>query len=163
MENLWAEEGGLDALDMWEYWVYLNYPTKNGRSVKILEPQGKKWTAKLEEKQVDDKKTQTWAWHGHSKSGEAKGHLIFANNGRREDFEWLKQNGVATQGCIALIRYSVDMLPGLQIKAANAAGCVGVLLYSDLEGNENVWPDGQYRPYDSVQRADVCSVELDPR
>ena len=156
MENLWLEEGGMDDLAMLEYWVYLNYPTKNGRSVKILEPQGKKWTAKLEEKQVDDQKTQTWAWHGHSKSGEAKGHLIFANNGRREDFEWLKKNGVGTKGSIALIRYSSDMLPGLQIKAAEGAGCVGVLLYSDPEGKRNVWPDGPYRPFDSVQRADVA-------
>ena len=156
METLWAEEGGMDDLATWEYWVYLNYPTKDGRSVKIIEPKGKKWTAKLEEKQVDDQKTQTWAWQGHSKSGEAKGHLIFANDGKREDFEWLKKNGVNTKGCIALIQYSVDILPGLQIKAAEGAGCVGVLLYSDLEDNESVWPDDQYRPYDSVQRADVA-------
>jgi hypothetical protein len=156
IEGIWAEGGGMDDMAMWKYWVYLNYPTKDGRSVKIVEPEGKKWTAKLEEEQVDDSKTQTWAWHGHSKSAEATGHLVFANKGRREDFKWLKDYGVETKGCIALIRYASDILPGLQVKAAEEAGCVGALLYSDAAGDGDVWPDSAFRPADSVQRADVA-------
>jgi hypothetical protein len=162
MQERWIEEQGFDKVTMQSYYAYLDYPTKDGRSVKILEPASKKWTAKLEEDQVDPEKVQTWAWHAHSKRGEAKGHLIYANGGSRRNFQWLKDNGIETKGAIALVRYhgSNQDLP-LKIKAAEEAGCVGVLVYTDPEedgaANGHVWPDGPWRPTDSVRRGSVSS------
>ena len=162
MEERWLEEGGFDSVRLWDYYVYLNYPTKGGRSVKIVEPESKRWEAKLEEGQVDRNMQQTWAWHGHSRSGEVKGHLIFANGGSRDDFKWLKDQGVEAEGAVALVRYyGTQSDTGLKIKAAEEAGCVGVLIYSDPgddgAGNGEVWPDGPWRPGNSLQRDSVVS------
>lgn len=162
MREQWLELGGMDSVDLLQYFVYMNYPTKDGRSVKILSPEKAKWTAKMEEETVDEAKKQTLAWHGHSQSGQAEGHLIYANGGSREDFGWLQENGVKTKGAIALIRqYATQEDAAMKIRAAEEAGCAGVLLYSDRladgegKGDRKVWPDGPWRPQDSVQRDDV--------
>ena len=160
MQERWVEGEWFDEVALLDYYVYMNYPTKNGRSVKIVEPEAKKWKAQLEERQGDNAKTQTWAWHGHSKSGEAKGHLIYANGGSREDFRWLKDHGVETKGAVALVReYGAQSDIALKIQNAEKNGCVGVLIYSDPsddgEGKGDVWPDGPWRREDSLQRGDV--------
>ena len=160
MQEQWVEDGGFDEVALMDYYVYLNYPTMEGRSVSIVAPEEKKWTAQLEEDQVDPTKQQTLAWHGHSKSGNAKGHLIYANGGGREDFKWLNDNGAETNGAIALVRYYATQGDrALKIKAAEEAGCVGVLIYSDPSddgfGKGNVIPDGPWRPEGSLQRGAV--------
>ncbi|KAI5360512.1 putative PA domain, transferrin receptor-like, dimerization domain, peptidase M28 [Septoria linicola] len=156
----WAEEGHLDDVSLKSYYVYLNYPTQDGRSVKIVAPESKKWTAKLEEERADPVKQQTWAWHGHSKNGLAEGHLVYANGGDREDFAWLREQAVELNGSIALMRYySTQGDRALKIKAAEDAGCVGALIYSDPaeDGSAKgpVWPDGPWRSDDSLQRGGV--------
>ena len=163
MKERWLAFDSLDKVEMQEYYVYLNYPTPDGRSVKIISPETKKWTAKLEEEVVDADKKQTLAWHGHSKSGEAKGHLIYANGGSRQDFQWLKDHGVRIQGAIALVReQATQMDRGLKIKAAIDAGCVGVLIFPDHVHNgaagKGDWPDGHSRPDDSVERGSVSAM-----
>ena len=161
MEEKWVEDGGFDEVALLNYYVYLNYPTLDGRSVSMTRPgQGGEWRALLEEDPVDPSKQQTLAWHGHSKSGEAKGHLIYANGGSREDFRWLQDNGVRTEGAIALVRYySTQGDRALKIKAAEQAGCAGVLIFSapidDGVEKGTVWPDGPWRPADSLQRGAV--------
>lgn len=165
MQERWVEEGGFDEVSLQKYYVYLNYPENDGRTVNLLKPSGEiQWTAKLEEEQVDTSKQQTWAWHGHSMNGDATGHLIFANDGAREDFQWLRDNGVKTEGAIALVRsYGLSSDPdlplGVKVKAAEDAGCVGVLIFSDPTedgaAQGNLWPDGRWRPKDSVQRGSV--------
>ncbi|GIZ37314.1 hypothetical protein CKM354_000076400 [Cercospora kikuchii] len=160
MKEKWREEGYLDDLSLKSYYVYLNYPTQDGRSVEIVEPKGKRWKAKLEEERADPVKQQTWAWHGHSKNGLAQGHLIYANGGNREDFAWLREQGVSLNGSIALMRYySTQGDRALKVKAAEEAGCVGALIYSDPADDGSargpVWPDGPWRPEDSLQRGGV--------
>ena len=160
MREQWLELGGFDDVALLQYFVYLNYPTKDGRSVKIVAPETAKWTAQLEEETVDPNMKQTLAFHGHSQSGEAKGHLIYANGGSREDFQWLKDKGVETKGAIAIVRYYATQDDrALKVKAAEEAGCAGVLIYSDPvddgAGKGSVWPDGPWRPEDSVQRGAV--------
>ncbi len=165
MQERWVEEPGFDEVTLQKYYAYLDYPTKDGRSVKILQPAGKKWTAMLEEDQVDKEKIQSWAWHAHSFSGEATGHLIYANGGSRRNFQWLKDNGVETKGAIALVRYgaSQDSLPP-KIRAAEQAGCAGVLVFSDPADDGaamgKTWPDGRWRPAGSVQRGSVSYGSL---
>ncbi|KAK3703697.1 hypothetical protein LTR37_014275 [Vermiconidia calcicola] len=163
MQERWVEgdggglgnSRGFDSVELEKYFVYLNYPTKGGRGVEIVEPEGKRWEAVLEEKQMDDEKEQSWSWHGHSFSGEARGHLVYANGGSREDFQWLRENGVELKGAIALVReYGTQSDTGLKVKAAEEAGCAGVLIYEPV-GRGNIWPDGPWRPADSVQRGAV--------
>lgn len=160
MKGKWEEEGHLDSVALRSYYVYMNYPKQDGRSVSIVAPENKKWKAKLEEERADPVKQQTWAWHGHSKNGLVEGHLIYANGGNREDFAWLRDQGVTLNGSIALMRYySTQGDRALKIKAAEDAGCIGALIYSDPTEDGSVrgpvWPEGPWRSEDSLQRGGV--------
>ncbi|CAK3913151.1 N-acetylated-alpha-linked acidic dipeptidase 2 [Lecanosticta acicola] len=163
MKERWIKDGNLDDIALMSYYVYLNYPETGGRSVSIVSPAEKKWVARLEEDVVDPGKEQSLAWHGNSKNGEVEGHLIYANGGSREDFKWLQDQGVVLNGSIALMRYhSTQPDRALKVKAAEEAGCVGALIYSDPKDDGGVgeerasWPDGPWRPQDSVQRGSVA-------
>lgn len=130
-----------------EYDVYLNYPKPGGRRVWMEKP---KWEAVLEEPNVDKKHENTAVFHGHSKSGKAKGPVVFANFGTREDFKMLETEGISVKGAIVLIREGGPQPDrGLKIKAAQDKGAVGALLFSDPAVSG--W-DG---PEDAVQRGSV--------
>ncbi|KAF7552427.1 hypothetical protein G7046_g7421 [Stylonectria norvegica] len=157
---------GLDEVVVDEYYVYVNYPRKDGRAVQIMDPQNKDkaiWTALLEEDEVSGDETagrQTFAFHGHSKSGDVMGPLIYANYGSRDDFQTLKDQAIDTKGAIALVRYyGTQTDRALKVKAAELAGFAGCIIYSDpaddgfLKGP--VAPRGPYMPSDGVQRGAV--------
>lgn len=154
---------GLEDVSVDEYYVYLNYPKEGGRAVEILGKDGKPtWAAKLEEDERGEETAghQTFVFHGHSKSGDVKGPLIYANYGSREDFKRLADSGIETNGAIALVRYyGTQTDRALKVKAAELAGFAGCIIYSDpaddgfLKGN--VAPNGRYMPADGVQRGAV--------
>ncbi|KAJ9657138.1 hypothetical protein H2198_004496 [Neophaeococcomyces mojaviensis] len=155
----WVEElfkaGGLEDVHMERFDVYLNYPRKDGRRVAIVEPDDKKWEAQIEEDNED-----TYVFHGHSASGDVTGHLVYANYGSREDFEYLKAKNVPLEGAIVLVRYyGTQGDRALKVKAAEMAGAVGCIIYSDpaddgyLQGS--VYPAGRFMPGDGVQRGAV--------
>lgn len=152
MQNKWEEDEVFDEIALLPYYVYLNYPGE--RSVEVVQPESKKWTAKLEEDQVYPDRENTKAWHGHSKSGDVEGHLIYANGGSSEDFAWLKEHGIDTNGSIALVKYGGSQTDrALKIKAAEEAGCVGVLIYSDPSdvARASAWQQSA----DTLQRGSV--------
>ncbi|KAF4550881.1 Transferrin receptor-like dimerization domain-containing protein 1 [Elsinoe fawcettii] len=164
----WVHEkwnaAGLDKVDYLEYFVYLNYPTPNGRRVSIVEPEELRWDAKLEEENVfrttGQARQQTMTWHGGSRAGNVTGHLVYANGGTREDFKRLEEMGVQVKGSVVLVRhYAGQDDAGLKVKAAELAGAVGCLIYSDPKEDGFVKgkaiPEGQWRPADSVQRDSV--------
>ncbi len=151
------ENTGLERFD-----VYLNYPTKAGRRVAIIDPPDKAWTAALDEGLAypDPPREQTYVFHGLSKSGNVTGPLIYANYGSREDFQRLADNGVNVTGSIALVRYyGTQTDRALKVKAAELAGAVGCLIYSDPAEDGftkgKVFPEGRYMPSDGVQRGTV--------
>lgn len=166
VENMF-HRAGLDKVEVDEYYVYVNYPRQDGRTVQILDKGGEKaiWTAKLEEDEMGGETAgrQTYAFHGHSKSGDVKGPLIYANYGSRDDFKKLEEKGIDTQGAIALVRYyGTQTDRSLKVKAAELAGFAGCLIYSDpaddgfLKGD--VAPHGRFMPADGVQRGAVSMM-----
>lgn len=164
MESMF-NRAGLEDVELDEYYVYLNYPRKDGRTVQIMEDRAgmkAKWTAKLEEEErhTETAGRQTYSFHGLSKAGDVKGPLIYANYGSRDDFQKLKDLGIQTKGAIALVRYyGTQMDLSLKVKAAEMAGFAGCITYSDpaddgfLRGKEA--PKGRYMPKDGVQRGSV--------
>lgn len=154
---------GLEDVRTEEFGVYLNYPKVDGRAVELLAANGTvQWTAKIEEEQAytNPPRQQTLVFHGHSKTGDVKGPLIYANYGSREDFKRLYDSGIETTGAIALVKYYGSQGDrALKVKAAEQAGFVGCIIYSDpsedgfLKGE--VWPNGRYLPSDGVQRGAV--------
>lgn len=152
------ENIGLERFD-----VYLNYYKEGGRRVAIIDPPEKAWTAALEEELAysDPPRVQTDAFHGLSRSGNVTGPLIYANYGSREDFRKLANNGIDVKGSVVLVRYyGTQSDRALKIKAAEQAGAVGCIIYSDpaedgsTKGKE--FPKGRYMPNDGVQRGTVA-------
>lgn len=156
----WIEEefrkAGLEQAQMEKFEVYLNYPRTDGRRVAIIDPPNLAWEAALE--QSDEKVVP--AFHGHSKSGNVTGHLVYANYGSREDFKHLADSGISLNGSIALVRYyGTETDRALKIKAAEQAGAAGCIIYSDPSDDGFVkgpaFPDGRYMPEFGVQRGAV--------
>ncbi|TGJ87339.1 hypothetical protein E0Z10_g1495 [Xylaria hypoxylon] len=163
VHNSFANDG-FDQVAVDEYYVYLNYPKKDGRVIEIMSADGKKaiWTASLEENEVGGETAgrQTYSFHGHSKSGDVKGPLIYANYGSRKDFKRLADKGIDTKGAIALVRYhGTQSSLGLKVKAAEMAGFAGCIVYSDPADDGFVKgepaPKGRFMPADGVQRGSV--------
>lgn len=160
---------GLESVQLDEYYVYVNYPRKDGRTVQIMDTDGKKakWTAKLDEEERGGETAgrQTYAFHAHSKSGDVKGPLIYANYGSRDDFQKLKEKGIDTKGAIALVRHlGTQKDEALKVKAAELAGFAGCLVYSDPAENGfhkgDVAPKGRWMPEDGVQRGSVSLTNM---
>ncbi|KAJ5760971.1 hypothetical protein N7520_008127 [Penicillium odoratum] len=155
----WVEQAmhraGFDKVEREEFQVYLNYPRDGGRKVAIIDPPDLVWEATLEE---NDSKTPVF--HGHSKSGNVTGPLVYANFGSREDFKLLADRGISLDGAIALVRYyGTEPDRALKIKAAELAGAAGCIIYSDPAQDGFVqgpaYPKGRYMPADGVQRGGV--------
>ncbi|KAJ9610770.1 hypothetical protein H2200_005547 [Cladophialophora chaetospira] len=147
--------GELEDVQMDRYDVYLNYPRKDGRRVAIIEPENLKWEAQIEEDQEQD-----LVFHGHSKSGDVTGPLIYANYGSRDDFKRLENEGVSIKDAIVLVRYyGTQGDRALKVKAAELAGAAGCIIYSDPAQDGFVqgptFPNGRFMPADAVQRGAV--------
>ena len=154
-------ESQLDEVGLEQFDVYLNYPKKDGRRVAIIEPPELAWEAKIEEEPAfADKREQTLVFHGHSRSGTVRGPLIYANYGSREDFKRLEDQGISLKGAIAIVRYyGTQGDRALKIKAAELAGAIGCIIYSDPaeDGFQkgDPYPHGRYMPSNGVQRGGV--------
>ncbi|EXJ53465.1 uncharacterized protein A1O5_13333 [Cladophialophora psammophila CBS 110553] len=147
--------GELEDVEMERYDVYLNYPQKNGRRVAIVEPENMKWEAKIEEDQE-----RSLVFHGHSKSGNVTGPLIYANFGSREDFKTLEDEGISVKDAVVLVRYyGSEGDRALKVKASELAGAAGCIIYSDPAQDGFVqgptFPNGRFMPQDAVQRGAV--------
>ncbi|KAK2878224.1 hypothetical protein FQN49_001051 [Arthroderma sp. PD_2] len=167
----WVEEDfkayGLEAVEVEQFDVYLNYPKEAGRRVAIVDPPEKHWEAQIDEDKVyaDPPREQTLVFHGLSKSGNVTGPLVYANYGSRDEFEKLEEMGVKVKGSIVLVRhYGTQPDVGLKVKAAELAGAIGCIVYSDPAQDGfrkgDAWPKGRYMPKDGVQRGAVGRVSL---
>ncbi|KAF2761166.1 Zn-dependent exopeptidase [Pseudovirgaria hyperparasitica] len=161
------QAGGLEGVMVEEYEVYLNYPVENGRKVSIVEPADKAWDAKIEEPDAyvapgaEQSTQQTLAYHGLSKRGSAQGPLIYAHYGSREDFKRLADKQIKVEGAIVMVRAGGHPKDAAsKVKAAQEAGAVGCLIYTDPSDDGFVkgktWPEGKYRPQDSLERSSVA-------
>lgn len=65
-------------------------------------------------------------------TGNVSGPIVYVNYGRLSDFQFLQARSVVLNGTIALMREDHSMVkPGIQIKLAQAFGCLGAILYRD--------------------------------
>lgn len=167
-------DAGLEQVTVDEFYVYLNYPRADGRTVQIMEkssgdPSSLRpiWTADLEELDVGVETAghEPYVFHGLSRSGEVLAPVVYARYGSEADFEQLRLLGVDVRGTIALMRYYGDPSDrAAKVLNAERAGCVGALIYSDpaddgfLRGP--VAPGGRFMPADGVQRGSVALTSL---
>jgi hypothetical protein len=164
---------GLEAkIDI--YWPLLNYPVSHHLAI-VTGPKHLRFEAKLTEDPVEEDETSRDpnvipTFHGYSKNGTVTGRVVYANYGRVEDFQFLKDQGIELEGTIALVRYG-GSFRGLKVRAAEVFGCVGALIYSDpiddgplnKDNSSNPaesYPDGPWRSKSSTQRGSVQYLSL---
>uniref|UniRef100_A0A3P9NTT9 Aminopeptidase NAALADL1 n=1 Tax=Poecilia reticulata TaxID=8081 RepID=A0A3P9NTT9_POERE len=155
-------ETGLDEAWRQEYKVYLSFPDpKNPNKVTVENSDSVLFTVREREvnytaDQNDPQVVQPFA--AYSPAGQAKGKLVFANQGKPSDFQHLNKT-IDLRGTIAITRYGGA---GRGQKAINAAayGVVGLLVYTDpLDMNDGLmsdtnetYPHSWYLPPTGVER-----------
>ncbi|KAI9574759.1 hypothetical protein HD554DRAFT_2232863 [Boletus coccyginus] len=179
-----SDEARAASLDISAYtkptaWIDTYYPVLNSpldHSLQILGEDGNPaWTAELEEVSdgtdpyAAEYATAVLTWHGISCGGEAQGKLVYANYGRKEDYDALVEAGTDFNGKIVIARYGGNFR-GLKIKRAQELGAAGVLIYSDPRDDGTVTTENGYLPYPhgparnptSVQRGSAQFLSLYP-
>jgi N-acetylated-alpha-linked acidic dipeptidase len=114
-------------------------------------------------------KEQPFPWHqsfddvvvgynAYSPPGSVSGEVVYANYGLPRDYAELERLGVDVRGKIVLVRYG-QSFRGVKAQQAENRGAVGLLIYSDPEddgfGRGPVYPEGPWRPADSIQRGSI--------
>ncbi|HEX4309601.1 MAG TPA: M28 family metallopeptidase [Acidobacteriaceae bacterium] len=155
------KEAGLDT-EIVPYKAWLNMP----KSVKVeaFDSDGKLLMSGPVKEHVDgnepfqDDPRVTPAFNGSSPSGDVTGEVVYANYGRPEDFQKLKDLGIDLHGKIVLVRYGGNFR-GVKVYIAQQQGAAGVLIYSDPADDGyyrgDMYPHGPFRPATAVQRGSV--------
>ncbi|KAJ1982422.1 Vacuolar protein sorting-associated protein 70 [Dimargaris xerosporica] len=160
---------GLTDVEIVEYEPLLSYPRY--QEVAIVNPESHRFQADLREPVVDEDDTSRLqddippAFHGYAASGNVTARVVYANYGRKEDFEALVRHQVPIEGHIVLVRYG-KVFRGIKVHLAEAYGAAGVLIYSDPAddgyGVGVPYPEGPFRPAYSVQRGSVQNLAMYP-
>jgi N-acetylated-alpha-linked acidic dipeptidase len=152
-------EAGLDTrID--EYKVWMNYPLDV--RITITAPPGVHLRAPSREHVAKDAYQDdprvVMPFSGSSPSGDVEREVVYANYGRPEDFDKLKQMGIDVRGKIVLVRYG-ENFRGVKSFIAERAGAAGVIIYSDPIDDGyfrgDVYPKGPFRPETGVQRGSI--------
>ncbi|MEW6754521.1 MAG: M20/M25/M40 family metallo-hydrolase [Candidatus Latescibacterota bacterium] len=156
------ERAGL-RVERYEYEVYL--PDAGARSeVALVTPirlllNGQEYV--LEEDPYSAHPELTPAWNSYAASGDVTAPVVYANYGRPEDFAQLRTLGVEVTGRIVVARYGANYR-GYKAKYAQAAGAVGLILYSDpADGgypSGPVYPEGPHRPASAAERGSLLTL-----
>ncbi|CCF52104.1 hypothetical protein NDA14_000371 [Ustilago hordei] len=166
---------GKDDVRAWtdSYAVWLNYPINSSLTLAKPDQLDKPyWTASLKEDVLDADPTSSRGvplFHGYSASGSVSGQVVFAGMGRKQDFADLATKGIDVKGKIVLVDYGSNFR-GLKVRAAQEAGAVGVIIYTDtIEDGEiteakghKAYPDGPARNPSAVQRGSVQGLSFYP-
>ncbi|MEM8932450.1 MAG: M28 family peptidase, partial [Acidobacteriota bacterium] len=100
-------------------------------------------------------------WNAYSGSGDVTAKVVYANFGRKEDFERLRALGVEVEGKIVIARYGGNFR-GFKAKFAEEAGAVGLVMYTDPGdagyGVGAVYPEGGWANSSYIQRGSVKAL-----
>ncbi len=101
-------------------------------------------------------------WNSYSGSGDVTAEVVYVNYGTKEDFEELEELGIAVKGKIAIARYGGNFR-GYKAKYAEAAGALGLIMYTDPEDSGYMrglsYPEGSYFSESTVQRGSVLALD----
>jgi N-acetylated-alpha-linked acidic dipeptidase len=147
---------GLDAHTQ-SYDIYISRP--EDIQVSMTKPYTRAATVK--EKRfpwMQDYQDVVPAYNAYSPPGDVTGEVVYANYGLPEDYAELDRLGVSVAGKIVLVRYGRSFR-GVKVHVAEQHGAKGVIIYSDPKDDGftrgAVYPDGPWRPADSIQRGSI--------
>lgn len=98
-------------------------------------------------------------WNAFSASGDVTGEVVYANQGRREDYLALDSMGISVEGRIVIARYGGNFR-GYKVKFAQERGAAGVIMFND-PGQDNglaAYPDGPMMNGETIQRGSVLTL-----
>lgn len=102
-------------------------------------------------------------WNAYSGSGDVTAQVVYANYGRKADFEKLKELGISVEGKIVLARYGGNFR-GYKAKFAAEYGAVGLIIYTDPKDSGFtkglVYPEGAYFNESTIQRGSVLTEDF---
>jgi N-acetylated-alpha-linked acidic dipeptidase len=150
---------GLDT-EIVPYLVWMNRPGQI--SVTVTAPSNVKMNGPTREHvngdPFQDNPDIVTPFSGSSPSGDVEADVVYANYGRPEDFQKLKDMGIDVRGKIVIVRYGQNFR-GVKSFVAQEHGAAGVIIYSDpiddgyFKGDP--YPKGPYRPEFGVQRGSI--------
>lgn len=101
-------------------------------------------------------------WNAYSGSGDVTGEVVYANYGRKEDFELLKELGVNLTDKIVIARYGGNFR-GFKALFAEQVGAAGLILYTDPANggymNGFVYPEGRFNDESAIQRGSLLTLD----
>ncbi len=116
----------------------------------------------LEEDRFSDDPDLGEGWNAFSGSGDVTGEVVYANYGRKEDFERLEEWGVDVRGKVVVARYGGNFR-GYKAKYAEAHGAAGLIMYSDPEDGGYVdgapYPEDRWLSESTIQRGSVLALD----
>jgi N-acetylated-alpha-linked acidic dipeptidase len=97
-------------------------------------------------------------WNAFSGSGDVTAPVVYANYGRKEDFEELDRRGISVKDRVVLARYGGNFR-GYKVKFAAERGAAAVVMFSDPEGHElEPYPAGPGMTAGTIQRGSVLTL-----
>ena len=94
-------------------------------------------------------------WNAFSGSGDVVGEVVYANFGRREDYEALDSMGIDLTDRIVIARYGGNFR-GYKVKFAEERGAAGVIMFNDPGfSQEGAYPEGPMMNGETIQRGSV--------
>lgn len=142
-------KGGMDKLGVWidTYYPVMNTPVSSSVTLFSDPP----FNAKLREAQLagdpDSKLAdEVRVFHGLSVSGDVTAKYIYAGYGRKADFDLLQSKGIDFTGKIVIVKYG-HVFRGLKVKAAQEAGAIGCLIYSDPGDDGKMTEENGFKQY----------------
>ena len=148
---------------------YVLFPTPKFR---LLELTGRHpYKAILEEPALAADRTsgqkaeQLPPYNAYSADGDVTAELVFVNRGIPADYEELARRGIDVKGKIVIAKYGGSWR-GIKPKVAAEHGAIGCIIYSDPADDGyavgDTYPEGGYRPKNSVQRGSVMDMPVYP-
>ncbi|MFT5366295.1 MAG: N-acetylated-alpha-linked acidic dipeptidase [Candidatus Latescibacterota bacterium] len=103
----------------------------------------------------------TPGWVAFSGSGDVTAEIVYANYGRKEDFERLRDMGISITGKIVLARYGMNFR-GFKVKYAQEMGAAAVLMYTDPAdmgyAKGATYPEGRFANDSAIQRGSLLTL-----
>ena len=98
-------------------------------------------------------------WNAYSGSGDVTAPVVYANFGRKEDFEHLAEMGVSIAGKVVVARYGGNFR-GYKVKFAEEHGASGVIMFDDPGDalGVNEYPQGPNMNAGTIQRGSVLTL-----
>lgn len=147
-------------VDHYDYEVWL--PEPGDVSVSIMSPIQMR-LPNQEVRLAEDPSTHdpklVHGYSAYSGSGSVTAEVVYANYGRREDFEKLRELGIDLAGKVVITRFGGNFR-GYKAKYAEEAGAAGLIIYSD-PGNsqEPPYPAGRAINEHTIQRGSLLTMD----